>query len=250
MAKVICSGGFDPIHVGHLDSFKDAAKHGDVIIALNSDQWLIDKKGRCFMPWSDRAKILKSFSIISEVINFKDDRSGTANNALIKIRKKYPKEELYFANGGDRTVENVPETKTCNEKNIKMLWNVGGLKSRSSSLLLEKYGETLAVTQRHWGQYRILSEEPGYKVKELIINPFKGISLQTHEYRSEHWTIIEGVAQVRKGQEIFELHPNQTVYIPQGCLHQLKNSNNVPLKLIEVQVGTYFGEDDIKRYEE
>lgn len=141
MAKIICSGGFDPIHVGHIDSFNDAANYGEVIVALNSDNWLIGKKGRYFMSWEDRAKILIAFSVVTEVIAFNDDEKGTANNAIKAVRKKYPDEEIYFANGGDRTSNNVPEIQACNEANVEMLWNVGGLKSRSSSLLLEKYSE-------------------------------------------------------------------------------------------------------------
>lgn len=250
MAKVIVSGGFDPIHTGHLDMFKQASKYGDVIIALNSDVWIVKKKGRTFMEWEDRSRILKAFSIVSEVINFKDDKVGTANNAIKKVRKMYPKEDIYFANGGDRVAENVPEAKACEKAKAVMIWGIGGLKTRSSSLLLEAYGATEVEDKRKWGSFRVLSEVPGYKVKELTILPFKSLSLQSHEYRAEHWTVIEGTAQVWRAGKIFELRQNETTYIPIRCKHKLANSNNVPLKIIEVQVGTYLGEDDIKRFEE
>ena len=135
--KIIVSGGFDPVHVGHLRMFKEASKIGDVIVLLNDDEWLKRKKGYSFMSFEDRKEIIEGFSCISEVWNFENDSLGSANNGLIKVAQKYPHEKLIFANGGDRTKENIPEIPICEKYNIEMLWNIGGGKERSSSDLVK-----------------------------------------------------------------------------------------------------------------
>jgi len=112
MSIVLVSGGFDPLHDGHLDLFEGAALHGRVIVALNSDEWLMIKKGWVFMPWSARARLLKQLKIVFDVTAF-DDANGTACNALHKIRP------TYFANGGDRDLPDPMEHETCQKLGIK-----------------------------------------------------------------------------------------------------------------------------------
>ena len=129
---VMVSGGFDPLHVGHVRLFHAAARHGELIVAMNSDDWLRRKKGYVFMPWNERAEILMALTCVRDVIHF-DDSDNTAINAL----RGYPNVS-YFANGGDRTKKNVPEQAVCEELGIEMLWGVGGEnKPQSSSWLIE-----------------------------------------------------------------------------------------------------------------
>lgn len=134
---VIVSGGFDPVHKGHINMFQEASKYGDVIVALNSDEWLKNKKGYNFMDWEERKCIVEEFLSVSGVIGF-DDSDKSANNALKKVVEDYPDRDIYFANGGDRTKENIPEVKTCEDLGIKMLWNIGGEKVQSSSDMIKK----------------------------------------------------------------------------------------------------------------
>ena len=138
---VAVSGGFDPIHVGHVRMILDAGLHGDVVVILNSDDWLKDKKGYAFMPWEERAEILRSIKGVVNVINTIDDEDGTVCNTLRNL-----KEDMnlnYFANGGDRTATTTPEMEACQELGIGLLWNVGGGKIQSSSSLITKaqYGK-------------------------------------------------------------------------------------------------------------
>ncbi len=103
---------------------------------------------------------------------------------------------------------------------------------------------------RPWGYYKIIAEEDGYKTKAIHVNVGGKLSLQTHEYRAEHWVVVGGMARITKGDEIFTLRVNESVFIPIGCVHALENAGDQPLEIIEVQTGDYLGEDDIIRYED
>tara|TARA_Y100001938_G_scaffold137826_1_gene202563 strand:- start:1310 stop:1726 length:417 start_codon:yes stop_codon:yes gene_type:complete len=128
---VMVSGGFDPIHVGHVRMIIEASKHGDVIVVANSDEWLFRKKGFNFMGFNERKEILMSIKGVIDVVSVNDD-DGTVCSAIIEHKP------TYFANGGDRNFENTPEKLVCEELGIKMLWNVGGQKIQSSSDLVER----------------------------------------------------------------------------------------------------------------
>ncbi len=127
---VAVSGGFDPVHVGHVRMILEAAEVGDVIVIANSDEWLMRKKGYVFMPWEERAEILASIKGVLKVVTV-DDSDGTVCEAL---RREKP---TFFANGGDRKTDNTPEMDVCSELGIGLLWEVGGGKIQSSSELVK-----------------------------------------------------------------------------------------------------------------
>ena len=127
---VAVSGGFDPVHVGHVRMILEAAEVGDVIVIANSDEWLMRKKGYVFMPWEERAEILASIKGVLKVVPV-DDSDGTVCEAL---RREKP---TFFANGGDRKTDNTPEMDVCSELGIGLLWEVGGGKIQSSSELVK-----------------------------------------------------------------------------------------------------------------
>ena len=134
---IVLSGGFDPVHKGHLRMFREASWLGhQVIVGLNSDEWLTRKKGKPFMNFEERKEILEGFKYVNQVLPF-DDSDDTANDLIFKVCKLYNKEDLniYFANGGDRKKENVPELDVCKNLNVVMLWGIGGGKIQSSSWL-------------------------------------------------------------------------------------------------------------------
>jgi cytidyltransferase-like protein len=140
---VAVSGGFDPIHKGHVQMIREASKYGNVIVLLNSDEWLIRKKGYKFMSFEERSYIvgnIKGVKVVSSV----DDSDGTVCAGLKRFKPDY------FANGGDRYEENTPEMKMCEELGTRMLWNIGGGKIQSSSDL---------VNAANWGKRRINGQE-------------------------------------------------------------------------------------------
>lgn len=128
---VLVSGGFDPLHDGHLNYLEGAAELGRVFVALNSDDWLTRKKGRPFMPWTMRARILRALRCVTEVIPV-DDRDGTVCHAIGALHPHI------FANGGDRTeaAHDSRESELCRLLGIREAFNVGGGKIRSSSELV------------------------------------------------------------------------------------------------------------------
>jgi cytidyltransferase-like protein len=128
--KIMVSGGFDPIHVGHVRMIIEASEYGAVVVVANSDRWLFEKKGYTFMSFKERKEILMAIRGVIDVISVDDD-DGTVCEALRRIHP------THFANGGDRNSENTPEKLVCEELGIKMLWNVGGQKIQSSSELFE-----------------------------------------------------------------------------------------------------------------
>jgi cytidyltransferase-like protein len=129
MATIAISGGFDPIHCGHLDLIESASMYGDVVVILNSDEWLVRKKGYKVMPWEDRARIMRALRDVHNVISV-DDSDGTVCKGLLNLKPEY------FANGGDRTSKNTPELKLCEEIGIEPVFGVGGKKTASSSELI------------------------------------------------------------------------------------------------------------------
>jgi mannose-6-phosphate isomerase len=103
---------------------------------------------------------------------------------------------------------------------------------------------------RPWGSFHVIDEEPGYKVKRIVVNPGGRLSLQSHKHRAEHWTVASGVATVTVGKSVMKLTASQSVDIPKGEIHRLENDGEELAVIIEVQFGDYLGEDDIVRYED
>ena len=134
---IIVSGGFDPVHKGHIRMFREAANLGaNVIVGLNSDEWLTRKKGKPFMKWEERAEILESCKFVTQVLSM-DDSDDTASDIIKQVANLYKNQDMniYFANGGDRKKGNVPELDVCKDLNVVMLWGIGGGKIQSSSWL-------------------------------------------------------------------------------------------------------------------
>lgn len=136
---VLVSGGFDPIHSGHIKLIREASQYGKVVVLLNSDKWLQNKKGKEFLPFYEREIIMKELKNVIDVLGF-DDSDKTCIDGLRIARKKYIKENIMFANGGDRNDKTTPESVFCEKNDIELLWGVGGNdKSNSSSWILKKW---------------------------------------------------------------------------------------------------------------
>lgn len=255
MDVVLVTGGFDPLHKGHIEYFKAAKRLGSkLIVGVNSDDWLTRKKGRPFMSFDDRIAIIKQLKIVDRVIGF-DDSDDSACQAIFHTLSTHASgTKVIFANGGDRVNTNTPEYKIYGDMPyVDFEFGVGGSdKMNSSSWILEEW--KAPKTERTWGYYRVIHEYDNHtKVKELAVPPGGKLSMQRHQERSEHWFVAEGTAtvytlNVATDYELygtFEQH--KSLHIPQGMWHQLANESTVPLKLVEIQYGTNCVEEDIER---
>ncbi len=245
----VVSGGFDPLHSGHISYIESAKKLGDyLIVALNSDEWLIQKKGKAFMPFKERKIILESIESVDKVVSF-DDSDGSCNEALQKIKRENSSAEIIFCNGGDRNKKNIPENEI---DGIKFEFNVGCIKKQSSSSLIKNYH--FGSEERVWGRFLNLFTDEQVKVKELIIEPKKGMSLQKHNKRSEIWLVSNGKCVVNfskinpeKTSEIL-LEKHNYLHIEVGDWHQITNPYEEVCKIIEIQYGIETNEEDIIRH--
>ena len=217
--RIAISGGFDPIHPGHIAMIEGARKFGEVHIIVNSDEWLIRKKGFFFQPWSDRKKILEAYTPYVHAV---DDSDGTVCEALRRVKPDY------FGNGGDRGKTNTPELTVCEELEIEPVFELGGGKYSSSSAINGKQ----RVTTR-WGWYDVMLDMPNMKVKMLHIEAGKTLSLQRHRERSEFFFMPNG-----------EVRMN----LPH-VWHTLSAPAEDSLTVLEVQVGAS-SETDIEKISE
>jgi len=250
---VLVTGGFDPIHSGHIAYFKAAKELGhQLVVGLNSDEWLTRKKGRPFMPLAERAAVLSELRVVDGYITF-DDNDGSAKNAIkYCLENTFNNERIIFANGGDRTSTNIPEMEIVDPR-LEFVFGVGGdNKMNSSSWILSEW--KAPKTTRQWGYYRVLHEDgPKVKVKELTVEPGKSLSMQKHHKRNEFWFVSQGVATVntlnKKSdfEPLSELAPHEYMFVPNDKWHQLVNHGAEPLKLIEIQYGEDCIEEDIER---
>jgi D-beta-D-heptose 7-phosphate kinase/D-beta-D-heptose 1-phosphate adenosyltransferase len=132
-ATVMVSGGFDPVHVGHIRMILEASQYGDVIVIANTDAWLHRKKGFVFMEWERRAEILNALKGVV-LVDSVDDNDGTVCEAIRRLKP------TYFANGGDRGRTNTPEQNVCEELGVELLWGIGGdYKADASSDLVDRF---------------------------------------------------------------------------------------------------------------
>ena len=247
---VLVTGGFDPIHKGHIEYFKEAKLLGDkLIVGLNSDHWLTRKKGKPFMSLENRASIIQNLSMVNEVVMYNDE-DDTSCHAIEQVLHSY--DNVIFANGGDRILSNIPEYQRYgSDKRVKFVCNVGGDKTESSSWLLDEWKSP--KTLRKWGYYKDLYMGEGFKVKELVIEPFSCLSMQRHEHRSELWNLVSGSAEIHMGlgeeKMIYELNNNASVLIEKGEWHMGCNMTDKPAHIVEIWRGNTeeLSEKDIER---
>jgi len=246
----IVSGGFDPVHVGHLRMFLDAKKIANkVILLLNNDEWLIKKKGKPFMNQNQRKEILEEFTSISEVL-IQSSSEPSSSKAIEEFVSKNPNKSICYCNGGDRSsIKNIRESEICNKLGVNLEFGIGGEnKIESSSNLTKNYLGN--IEKRPWGNYHIIAKNLGYQIKEIKVSVSSKLSLQKHQNRAEFWQIIKGSCKVTVGEKEYELKDNDNIHIPKNTLHRIENTGNQELIFIEIQLGMDIKEEDIVRIED
>lgn len=250
----VISGGFDPLHKGHISYINQAKSHCDIlVVGCNSDEWLTRKKGRPFLNYEDRVAIVQSLQNVDHVIDF-DDGDDSSFDLIKSVRSLYKVDDILFMNGGDRTKENIPEEIKCKEHgfdNVKFLFGIGGEeKMNSSSWILSKWDKP--ITERKWGTYKILDSNGHWKVKELSFDVGKSLSDQRHFDRDEHWHIVKGtikmMLEMPNGDTIAQTYrAGDSIDIMAGTWHKAINIGDEDAKVIEVWVGSTLLESDIER---
>jgi mannose-6-phosphate isomerase-like protein (cupin superfamily) len=201
------------------------------------------------MTWQERMTVLDNLHMTDRVIEF-DDSDGTACDAISRVKQMFPNDQIVFANGGDRTPDNIPEMVF---DDVEFVFGVGGEdKANSSSWILQDW--KAPRTPRPWGYYRVLHEVGSHtKLKELTVEPGQHLSMQRHDQRAEFWFVAEGEATVYTLNRSTDIEPKCKLVVHQYCWinrmewHQLCNETDQPLKLIEIQFGENCVEDDIER---
>ena len=251
MNIVVVTGGFDPLHSGHIEYFREAKQLGDkLVVGVNSDAWLARKKGQPFMPITERMSIIENLKMVDHCVIYNDD-DGSSIEAIRNVKMMYPNDEIIFANGGDRNKNNIPEMVF---DDVSFIFGVGGEnKMNSSSWILREWKQP--KTLRPWGYYRILHEVTGCKVKELTIEPGQRLSMQKHFKRNEYWLVTHGMCQVNSMMPNGYVLPptlmneHHSKHIPKGDWHQLINPHTIPCRIVEIQYGEECVEEDIERKE-
>lgn len=228
-------------------------KHFSQMPSISIDYGVLEKSNRvtlipCDIGWND----VGSWQAVHEIS--KKDENGNAlqgnvivvgcKNSLIRSEKR-----LVAAIGVEdicviETADAVLITKSDQSQRVREVVDALQQKGATEHIYHTK-------VNRPWGNYAVLEDDPeGFKIKRIEVAPGARLSLQSHTKRSEHWVVVSGTATVTNGEQVTTVHKNQSTYIPIGAKHRLENRGTEPLHIVEIQVGEYLGEDDIKRYED
>jgi cytidyltransferase-like protein len=273
----------NPIHPGHIECLNLSREQADELwVIVNNDFQAELKRGtKSFQDETFRAQVVGALRAVDRVFISVDQDPSVCQSLEILILEAQAREDVdkvIFTKGGDRFANEIPEKKVCDKYGVIIVDGLGAkthnssdmigrLKNQADAVKLAKAveelpkklldGHYLEIGYRPWGVYFVLEDSPMYKVKKIIVNPGMRLSLQSHERRSEHWTVVSGTAAVDirapEFQEVEQIRiytENQGCHIPATHLHRLSNIGTEPLVIVEVQCGNYTGEDDIKRYED
>jgi len=253
-ARPVCwvavSGGFDPLHIGHVRMFKEARALGDkLVVILNNDNWLQTKKGYVFMNEQERAEIIRAFPYVDKVVVTKHAKHDADRSVCRALEALKP---AIFANGGDRFAKNIPEYILCKKLGIKMVFRVGrGGKVQSSSSMVNAARRPASRTIRPWGEYYGWDSGNGWNLKTIYIKPKSRLSLQYHKQREEWWLLVFGdaLAETREGKKHtrFDLRKGEVFRVGKGQVHRLSSKKGGVI--VEVAYGK-FDENDIVRLED
>jgi mannose-1-phosphate guanylyltransferase len=233
-------------------TFRIQESHMEAIPDESIDYAVMEKSDKvkvvpCEIGWSD----LGSFDALYEELP-KDASGNTENERLIAVDSA---NNLVLGRGRTIALVDVDDLMVVDTGDALLVSRKGSSqKIRKIVEELKKRGSDLPVVHltahRPWGSYTVLEESPGYKIKRIVVKPGKRLSLQKHFHRSEHWIVVSGTATVTVGKRKYLVRPNESTYIKMGEIHRLENEGQIPVVMIEAQVGEYTGEDDIVRFDD
>lgn len=240
----VVSGGFDPIHSGHVRMIREAALYGEELVVLvNSDEWLLRKKGYVSMCLEERMEIIRAIDGVSRVRPAKDD-DGTVCQSLRELSDQMKDCRIVFCNGGDRGRENTPEMTTLEQIKGVSVFGIGGVDKRnSSSNIWPKH--SLGRVQRLWGCYFDHFRNENCVFKTLEVDAGKSTSVQRHSDRDEFWYVERGSSLVLFGDDQIQMSQSDWIHVPRGTWHSITAGEN-GATIREMQMGLC-SEDDIER---
>lgn len=250
--KVAVSGGFDPLHPGHVRMMVAAKELGDyLLVILNNDNWLRAKKGYTFMTQDERREMILNIGVVDEVVLTDHEENPSDMSVVSSLQKHRPH---IFGNAGDRTDRNTPEMIACDELGIEMAF---GLTTKNpyenhSSTLIQAASLASGFNKRPWGAYKSYIGGDDWHLKTLHLTAGSRLSLQRHKDRDEFWMLTEGDATATLGSardaltEV-PLVKGEMIAVPRGTYHRLTTREGS--SIVEVMQGRY-DEDDIERFED
>ena len=249
---VAVSGGFDPLHIGHVRMFETAKKLGDkLVVILNNDNWLKTKKGFAFMPQKERKELIESFPFVDKVVLTTHKPNDTDKSVVNALKNLKP---AIFANGGDRkpSGDPIPEVELCEKLGIKIVYNIGhGGKVQSSSWMINAARRPASRSVRPWGEYFGWDKGDGWNLKTIYIKPGKRLSLQYHHHREEWWLLVDGdataIVQDEGAEHSVELEKGKVFKVQKKQVHRLASKKGGTV--VEVAYGD-FDEEDIVRIQD
>jgi D-beta-D-heptose 7-phosphate kinase/D-beta-D-heptose 1-phosphate adenosyltransferase len=250
---VAVSGGFDPLHIGHVRMFKQARKLGDkLVVILNNDNWLVNKKGFVFMTEKERKEVIEMFPFVDKVVITKH-KPRDKDMSVVHILKTL--KPAIFANGGDRKPDGdpIPEVELCNKLDIKLKYNLGhGGKIQSSSWLLSKARRDSVRSIRPWGEFYDWDSGKHWYIRTLYIKAGKQTGVQYHEHRLKSWVLADGdVTAVSDHEGIRTETPlkhGDPFVVRENIPHRLKSKKGGIA--VEIAVGDTQNERDLIRVED
>lgn len=274
----------NPLHPGHIECLelsKSQTGADELWVIINNDKQAELKRGeKSFQNERFRMDVVGALKPVDRVFLSIDQDKSVCQSLDMVIREAKETgqfDEIIFTKWGDRFASEIPEAGILASHGVRIVDGLGAKTHNSSDFLklknkddetklketLEKLPEDhkqdryLEIGYRPWGVYYVLEDEALFKVKKIIVQPGLRLSLQSHEHRSEHWTVVSGTARVdirspdqASSEQLQILNVNESCYIPCWYIHRLINTSSDPVVLIEVQCGDYMGEDDIHRYED
>lgn len=274
----------NPLHPGHIECLELSKSEtgADVLwVIVNNDHQAELKRGeKSFQNEQFRMQVVAGLKPVDRVfLSIDEDKSvcKSLDMVISEARESGQFDKIIFTKWGDRFASEIPEAAILASHGVQIVDGLGAkthnssdflkLKNKADEAQLKETLETLPedhkqeryleIGYRPWGVYYVLEDEALFKVKKIIVQPGYRLSLQSHEHRSEHWTVVSGTATVdirspekADTEQLQVLQTNESSYIPCGHIHRLINTSTEPMVLIEVQCGDYMGENDIRRYED